>query len=312
MDKQIHEPVLLKEVLDLLELQSGQNGIDCTLGGGGHALEFLKKTSPQGRLLGIDRDEKAVKRAKKNLDLYKDRIIVVRANYAALKKIIQEYKFNNVDYIFCDLGLSSYQLADQGRGFSFFENGPLDMRFDLKSDLTADEILQTWSKDKLAKIFRDYGEEKLAFQIARRIVEKRKENHIDGELLNKICRSVYRRFFHSSSKVNPSTKVWQALRIAVNRELDNLKDFLPQAIDILSPGGKLAVITFHSLEDRLVKNFFKEASRDCVCPPEFPVCRCQHRASIKLVNRKVVKPSLEELQFNPRARSAKLRVVEKL
>lgn len=312
MSEKIHEPVLLKEVLDLLKLQSNQNGIDCTVGGGGHALEFLKKTSPAGKLLGIDWDKKACELARKNLADYKDRVVVVHASYADLENLAKEYNFLNVHYIFCDLGLSTYQLEDEIRGFSFREKGKLDMRFSSNLHLTADEILHKWSEKELAHIFRDYGEEKLAAPIARRIVLQRQTEHISGEILNRICRAVYHKFFRSMPKINPSTKTWQALRIAVNGEFENIKRFLPQAVKILTKGGRLAVITFHSLEDRLVKNCLKELARDCICPSEFPVCRCQHKASVKLVNKKVIKPSDIEKSVNPRARSAKLRVVEKL
>jgi 16S rRNA (cytosine1402-N4)-methyltransferase len=294
-----HQSVLLKEVIENLCPQSGDNFIDCTVGGGGHTLALLEKTAPTGRVLGLDLDEKALEAAKEKAAEARvfERLILVEDNFANLKNIVENYKFQPVSGIILDLGLSSAQLADEERGFSFKSSGRLDMRFG-KTQLAAYEIINSWSKDELAEIFAKYGEEPLAQKIAAAIVERRKKAFLFSardlaDLILKI------KPYFGRKKIHPATKIFQALRIAVNQELDNLEKVLPQAVEILISGGRLAVISFHSLEDRVVKNFFRFKARS-----EKPI--------VRLINKKVIRPSYLEIKSNPRARSAKLRVVEKI
>lgn len=307
-----HIPVLLDEVISLLNLQPDHNGIDCTMGGGGHAVAVLEKTSPQGRLIGIDWDEEALEKAALKIKKYNSRVFLVNDNYRNIKRIIKSSGLQKINFIICDLGLSSDQLDDEKRGFSFNSKGVLDLRFSQNQKLTADKILNSWPENDLADIFKSYANERLSQKIARQIVALRKDRKITGEDLSDICKTVYASAYQGKFKQNPATKVWQALRIAVNDELDNLKNFLPEALDVLDRGGRLAVITFHSLEDKLVKDFLKKESKDCLCPPDFPVCRCDHRARVKLVNSKPITVSEKERQCNNRSRSAKLRVVVKI
>jgi 16S rRNA (cytosine1402-N4)-methyltransferase len=296
----IHEPVLLNEVLDFLNPQPGQNFIDCTFGGGGHSLVILNRVKPDGRVVGIDWDAKAAEgSANQNL-------ILVNNNYRNLKEIYsqcqKERGLGEISGILLDLGLSSDQLADEERGFSFHSTGILDMRFDPASDRpTAADLLQNKSAKELAEIFEVYGEEPLAKIIAQQIVVARDkgEDVQSAAMLVRLIEDVYRRKFRQPSRKNPATRVLQALRIAVNDEFGNIKTVLPQAIAVLAPGGRLAVISFHSGEDRIVKNFFREMSSG-----DYP--------ALKLVTKHPVVASTEETDKNPRSRSAKLRVVEKI
>lgn len=294
-----HQSVLIKEITELLNPKSKDNFIDCTTGGGGHTLALLEKTEPKGRVLGLDLDKKALEATKKRVAKagFLDRLILIEDNFANLKKIVENYKFQPVSGIILDLGLSSAQLADEERGFSFKSHGRLDMRFG-RTKLTAYEIVNNWSKDELAEIFANYGEEPQAKKIAELIVEKRKKSPFNSayDLANLILKVKH---YFGRKKIHPATKVFQALRIAVNEELINLEKVLPQAVEILAPGGRLAIISFHSLEDRIIKKFFRAEARS-----EKPV--------IRLINKKVIKPSYLEIKENPRARSAKLRVVEKI
>lgn len=298
-----HIPVLLQEVIDLLQLKPGAQVIDCTLGDAGHSEEILEKISPDGRLLGIDADVESVLRAKRFLYRFEDRVIFVRDNFVNLKKIVAENKFVP-DGILMDLGWSSPQFAERGRGFSFEKDEPLDMRYGQSQAVnqTAADILNSYDYEDLAKIFKNYGEENLSSEIAEEIIDKRKIKKFatTKELIDAVL-EVYRRKLKTDKEIpwiggiHPATKVFQALRIAVNKELDVLKEVLPQAIEILPIGGRLAVITFHSLEDRVVKQYFKKLENK----------------QIKIINKKPVVASEEELRNNPRARSAKLRVIEK-
>ena len=304
-----HIPVLLNKAVDALQLKPGMNVIDCTLGDAGHAEAMLEKISPKGKLLGIDLDVEAVLRAKRFLYRFGDKAIVVRNNFVNLKKIIEEINFNPVNAILMDLGWSSPQFAERGRGFSFQTDEPLDMRYGQTTDYglqtteTAADIVNSYSEQELAGIFKNYGEENLSKEIAKAIMWFRKEKKIErtGEL-TEIILQVYRTKLHTDKEVpwvggiHPATKVYQALRMEVNQELQSLKSALPQAVEVLSAGGRLAVITFHSLEDRIVKHFFKSI---------------EHR-QIKLVNKKPIIASEAEVAANPRARSAKLRIIEKL
>lgn len=311
-----HQTVLENEAVDLLNVRPGDHVIDGTLGGGGHAEVMLKKISPDGKLLGIDLDSEAIQAAEKRLQKYKKRINIVQDNFANIKKIYEQQScLCEIRAILLDLGASRHQFRSKERGFSFLVPGPLDMRFqkgESEDFIQASHIVNTWKEDKLRKIFQEYGEERFPGRIARMIVEYRKKKKITTTTeLAEIVSKAYPRPAKFKLKIHPATKVFQALRIAVNDELSNLTSFLPDAIDILQPGGRLAIITFHSLEDRIVKNFFRQESKDCLCPSEFPVCRCGHVARLKVVTKKPIVPQSGEQQTNHSARSAKLRVAEK-
>lgn len=315
-----HIPVLLDEVIKLLDPKPNQNFIDCTIGGGGHTEEILKKTSPQGMMLGVDLDEKALAIAQERLSQFKNRLVLVKDNFSKLKQTAYEFtKLHQISGILFDLGLSSYLLQDRTRGFSFQIDGPLDMRFDKSNNLTANEILNNWPKQKISRILWEYGQEKLHNQIAQKIIEiRKKQKFLNTRQLKEVVLLVYREKLGSKKEVpwiggiHPATRTFQALRMAVNDELNSLQKALPQALEILSSGGKLAVISFHSGEDRIVKEFFKKESRDCLCQKETPICQCGHRASIKIITKKPITPSREEIEKNQAARSAKLRVAEKI
>lgn len=317
-----HIPVLLEEVIKYLDPKSNQNFIDCTIGGGGHAEEILKRTAPQGNLLGIDLDEEAIEISKKRLDKFKNRVIFVNDNFAKLKQIKNEHaKLYQVRGILFDLGLSTYLLQDKSRGFSFQVDGPLDMRFNKSQILTANQIINNWPKSKISRILWEYGQEKFAEKISQKIIQKREKQKFNNtrQLVEAVL-LVYREKLKTKKEIpwvggiHPATRTFQALRIVVNDELNNLKKALPQALDILKPGagGRLAVISFHSGEDRIVKEFFKQEAKDCLCPPEWPVCQCGHQARLKILTKKPIVASDDEIEKNSKARSAKLRVAEKL
>lgn len=306
-----HVPVLINEVLQYLEPQPNQNVIDCTLGGGGHAKAILERTSPNGKLLGIDLDPAAIMAAKSNLVEFKKRLVLVNDNYKNLKKITYVAGFNKIDSILLDLGLSSYEMQDSRRGFSFQGDQPLDMRFGNQGETAAD-ILNNYSEQRLSNIFKEFGEERYSRQVAKQITVQRKKQPFKktSQLVN-LIEKVYQGK-PKPKKIHVATKVFQALRIAVNDELDNLNKILPDCLDLLPPHGRLVVISFHSLEDRLVKHFFKQEAKDCLCPPKLPVCQCNHQAQIKILTKKVVTPTIAEVETNPRSRSAKLRAVIKI
>jgi 16S rRNA (cytosine1402-N4)-methyltransferase len=306
-----HTPVLLNEVIEYLEPQPNQNFIDCTVGGGGHAKAILQRTGPNGKLLGIDLDAQAIKAAKQNLQEFKDRIVLINDNYQNLKQIIYDTGFNKINGILLDLGVSSYQIQSKTRGFSFKEDSFLDMRFgDTKQ--TATDIINNYKEADLIRIFKEYGEERYAKQIAREIVDLRQKQPITqaNQLVN-IIERVYQNK-PKPKKIHVATKVFQALRIEVNNELANLKKILPQALEVLAENGRLVVISFHSLEDKIVKEFFKKQAKDCLCPPQIPVCVCEHKAQLQILTKKVIKPSQTEIMKNPRSRSAKLRAAVKI
>lgn len=305
-----HIPVLVEEVIAGLNLKPGDNVVDATLGGGGHAEALLKATAPSGKLLGIDADAHAVKRAASKLDKYKNRIVLKQGNYADISAFVYESGINPISAVLLDLGLSRDQLDDEHRGFGFSTQGQLDMRFSDQGVLTADEIVNTWSEDDLTHIFRVYGEERHAARAAKTLVAARKRAPIRSvpELVELVMRGVGRR---GSNRTHPATRIFQALRIATNRELENLETALPTILSVVASGGRVAVISYHSLEDRIVKRFFKREATGCVCPPELPVCRCSHEPSLNIVNKKVIIPSPREIAKNRAARSAKLRIVQK-
>ncbi len=304
-----HTPVLLAEVIAGLALRPGAICIDATLGGGGHAEALLRATAPDGRLLGLDADPEALARARTRLVAFADRSVLVQANFRDLRAVAVANGFQVADAILLDLGVSSYQLADAERGFSFMVPGPLDMRMDPRTDLTAATIVNSWPQEKLAEIIYRYGEEIHSRRIARAIVAAR-PLHTTADLAAVVARAIGAR--EGSGRIHPATRTFQALRIAVNDELAVLETALPQATQLLAPAGRIAVITFHSLEDRIVKQFFQREAQDCLCPPGLPTCRCGHRASIRIVTRKPIRPNAHEIAANPRSRSAKLRIAERL
>jgi len=303
-----HVPVLYDEVMAHLRPRPGGWFIDGTLGAGGHAAGLLAASAPDGRLLGIDRDPSAVVFAAARLAPFGGRAVLVAGSLGDMGDIAPAHGFIDVDGILLDLGLSSRQLEDGARGFSFLQEGPLDMRFDPRQGDTAADLLNNLTAEELADLFWRYGEEQQSRRIARLVVTHRPLRTTTelAQLIERYARRSGRPGRH------PATKVFQALRIAVNSELAEIERGLSAAIELLRPGGRLAVISFHSLEDRLVKQFLREASRDCVCPPEQPVCTCGARPTLRLVTRKAIQATDAETSANPRSRSARLRVAEKL
>ena len=309
---QEHKPVLLDEVIRYLRCTPGKFFVDGTVGGGGHARAILDKTAPDGRLIGIDWDEKALVKARSNLQSYEERLVLVRENFALIGSVLGRLHVQAVDGILLDLGLSSFQVDEASRGFSFNLAGPLDMRMDTREKHTAAHLVNTLSEDKLAEMIWHFGEERWHRRIARYIVRARDEEAI--ETTDRLARLVYSAI-PAGKRVrqrHPATRTFQALRLAVNRELDHLQTFLQGALDWLKPGGRLAIVSFHSLEDRLVKQAFANWARSCRCPARSPICQCEGRPLARLVNKKPVVPGISEIQANPRARSGRLRVVEKL
>ncbi|MDP2916661.1 MAG: 16S rRNA (cytosine(1402)-N(4))-methyltransferase RsmH [Dehalococcoidia bacterium] len=306
MSSQTHIPVLSKEVIEYLAVQPGGRYIDCTLGGGGHAAAILEHSSPGGQLLGIDADPDAIETARKRLAPYRDSVLLIDDNFVNLRDICLRYDFFPVHGILFDLGLSTFQLESK-RGFSFQHDSLLDMRFSPNQKTTAGEIVNTYPEAELARIIKTYGEEIFAQKIARHIVQSRPVR-TTLELAEVIERALGGR----KGRIHPATRTFQALRIVVNRELDNLESALKQSVDLLGFGGRLIVISYHSLEDRIVKRFMQKESKDCICPPEVPECRCGHRASLKIVTKKIITPSPEEVEYNPRSRSARLRAAERV
>jgi 16S rRNA (cytosine1402-N4)-methyltransferase len=305
-----HEPVLLVEVLDALQPAPGGRFVDGTVGGGGHAEGLLEGSRPGGRLLGLDVDPRALDVARSRLRRFGARAVLVRANFAHCDDLAREHGFLECDGALLDLGLSSIQLADVERGFSFRAEGPLDMRQDPDLAVTAGDLVNRWSARELGRIFAEYGEEPEAARVAGAIARRRVTRPFTTAAeLARFVAGVKRT---RPRGIEPATRVFQALRIAVNGELENLETGLHAALSILRPGGRLAVVSFHSLEDRVVKTFLTRESRDCICPPHLPTCVCGHRAGLRVVTRRPVRPDVAEVARNPRARSARLRVAERL
>ncbi len=306
-----HRPVLLKEVIQALNPEKNQNFVDCTIGGGGHAQAILEKTGPKGKLLGIDWDPEAISRTQERLKEYKDRLVLYNASYTHIKEIVYDKKFFPIHGMLIDLGLSSDQLQISGRGFSFQVTEPLDMRFSPhENELTAAEISNHWPLERSRDMLIRNADERFANRITKAIEDYRKEKRIENTL--QLVEIVISAVPRQKTKIHPATKTFQALRMEVNNELNNVRMFLTDALEVMEPKTKLAVITFHSLEDRIVKQFFKRESRDCLCPPEVPVCQCGHKANVRLITKKPITPSRDEISENFRSRSAKLRVVEKI
>ncbi|MBO9351355.1 MAG: 16S rRNA (cytosine(1402)-N(4))-methyltransferase RsmH [Thermomicrobium sp.] len=305
-----HEPVLLSAALTFLAPRDGGRYIDATFGGGGHSRAILEASAPSGQVLAIDADPAAVARARALAERYPGRLLPCHGNFRDLARLAQSYGFVPVDGILFDLGLSSDQLADPARGFSFQLAGPLDMRFDPTSGQPAAVIVNTWSAEELAELFWQYGEESRAWAIAQTIVAERARQPI--ETTTQLAALVERIAGSRRERIHPATRVFQALRIAVNQELEALAAGLAQAVELLRPRGRLVVIAFHSLEDRLVKQFFRREAAACLCPPGTPVCICGHRPRLRLLTPRPVRPSSEEITRNPRSRSARLRAAERI
>jgi len=304
-----HVPVLSKEAIAFLQPRPGAVAVDCTLGGGGHSRLLLDAIQPGGRLLAIDRDPAAVAGGRAQLSGFEPPATVVRGDFADVDRIAREHGFDQVDAVLFDFGISSDQLDDPDRGFSFREPGPLDMRMDPGQPTTAEELVNQLSERELAGIIRRYGEERWAARIAQFIVRRRPlstTRDLAAAVEAAIPRGAWPRDIH------PATRTFQAIRIAVNDELGSIELGLKAALSILSPGGRMAAISFHSLEDRTVKSFFIAESKDCICPPQQPVCTCAHRASLRLLTRRAIQPSEEEVRANPRSRSARLRAAERI
>ena len=306
-----HKSVLLEETIDSLNIKPDGIYVDGTLGGGGHAGQVCRRLRGSGRLIGIDQDEDAIQAASERLSAFGGNVTIVRDNYQKIKQILEGLEIERVDGIYLDLGVSSYQLDTPDRGFSYREDAPLDMRMDVRNPVTAADIINEYGEMELYRIIRDYGEEKFAKNIARHIVKARQEKRIEttGQLTEIVRRAIPMKFQKKSG--HPAKRTFQAIRIELNRELEVLRDSLDDMIDLLNPGGRLCIITFHSLEDRIVKSAFKKNEHPCTCPSDFPVCVCGKVPKGSIVTKKPILPGEEELKENSRAKSAKLRIFER-
>ena len=307
-----HKPVLLDECLDALAIRPDGIYLDGTLGRAGHSLEIVRRLTAGGRLIGVDRDETALAAAEQRLAEYRDRVSLVHSNFSCIHEILDSLGLDQIDGMLFDLGVSSPQLDDAQRGFSYMHDAPLDMRMDRTASLTAREVVNFWSYEELRRILFEYGEERYAPVIAKHIVRERELAPIEttAQLTELIKRAMPPAALRE--KQHPAKRSFQAIRIAVNGELDELAPMMEAAADRLNAGGRLAVISFHSLEDRIIKKTMQQLATGCTCPPEFPVCVCGKKPKMKLITRKPVVSTPEELEYNPRARSAKLRVAEKV
>lgn len=308
-----HISVLLEETIENLNIKENGIYVDGTLGGGGHSLEIVKKLGKNGKLIGIDQDEQALKAAKLRLKDYQDKTVFVKNNFVHIDKVLEDLHIEKVDGVILDIGVSSHQLDEGERGFSYMKDAPLDMRMDQDQELSAFTVVNEYPKEFLTEIFYKYGEEKWSKRIAEKIAEERQDQKIattldlvevlDHAIPKKVQRQIQGHF---------AKRVFQAIRIEVNQELRVLEEMIPKVVERLKPGGRLCIITFHSLEDRIVKNSFKELNKDCICPPEIPVCVCDHRRKVKIITRKPIEAMETEKENNARSRSAKLRVCEKV
>ena len=306
-----HKSVLLNEIIKNLSIKEDGTYVDATLGGAGHALEVCRRLSQKGHFIGIDQDEDAIESSKLRLKDYMDRVDIVKSNYVNIKNILESLNVDKVDGIYIDLGVSSYQLDNAERGFSYRFDSALDMRMDKSLDITAQDIVNDYSEQELYRIIKNYGEDIFAKNIAKHIVITRKEKRIESglELVEIIKRAIPKKFQITSG--HPAKRTFQAIRIELNKELEVLENSLETMIDLLKPNGRLLVISFHSLEDRIVKNIFKRCENPCTCPKNFPVCVCGNKSKGKVLMRKPILPSEEESEANPRAKSAKLRIFVK-
>lgn len=302
-----HISVLADEVIENLNIKEDGIYVDLTLGKGGHSKKILQRLSSKGRLIGLDQDQDALNAAKENLKYFSN-VSFIKSNFENIDKVLEDLGICKIDGALMDIGVSSYQIDNKDRGFSYMNDGPLDMRMDRENELTAAKVLNEYPTDQLVRIFSSYGEERYSKTIARKIVQRRAEKPFEStfdlrDLIQKTSRS---------NEPHPEKRVFQALRIEVNRELEVLEKTLEKVIDHLDTDGRLCVISFHSLEDRIVKNTFNDLAKDCICPPELPVCVCNHKAKIKIITKKPIVAKKEELDLNSRAKSAKLRVCQRI
>lgn len=307
-----HKSVLLKETIENLNIKPDGIYVDGTLGGGGHAYEVCKRLSSKGRFIGIDQDEDAIKAATRRLLEFEDKVQIIRSNYCNMREALADIGVYKVDGIVLDLGVSSYQLDDPERGFTYrVEDAPLDMRMDRRQEFTAKELINTYSEMELYRIIRDFGEDKFAKNIAKHIVAARAKKPIEttGELTEIIKAAIPAKIRMNAG--HPAKRTFQAIRIELNKELEVLQNSLEDMIDLLNPGGRICIITFHSLEDRIVKSIYKKSENPCTCPSDFPICVCGKKSLGKVITRKPIIPTEEELEYNSRSKSAKLRVFEK-
>ena len=302
-----HIPVIATETIENLNIKPDGVYLDLTLGKGGHSKMILERLSDEGTLIALDQDKEAIEAAKENLKDFSN-VIFVNSNFEKIDQVLRDLGFDYIDGALMDIGVSSYQIDNADRGFSYMKDGPLDMRMNQENELTAEIIVNEYSQDELEKIFFEYGEEKFSRLIAKNIIKAREDYRIDTtfKLKDIVTKSI------KSNEAHPEKRVFQALRIEANRELDVLKNTIDKVVDRLNEGGRLAIITFHSLEDRIVKNKFKDLATDCICPPEFPVCVCNHKAKVKIITRKPITASKKELKENSRAKPAKLRVCQRI
>ena len=305
-----HKSVLLSETIDGLNIKPDGIYVDGTLGGGGHAYEVCRRLGEKGSIVGIDQDAAAIEAASARLKDFGEKVTIVRSNYCDMKSKLHELGIDKVDGIVLDLGVSSYQLDTAERGFSYREDAPLDMRMDTRQKMTARDIVNDYTEADLYRVIRDYGEDKFAKNIAKHIVQARAVKPVEttAELSEIIRASIPMKFQKKSG--HPAKRTFQAIRIELNRELDVLRDSLDDMIDLLNPGGRLCIITFHSLEDRIVKSAFRKNENPCTCPPDFPVCVCGKKSKGSIITKKPILPSEEELEYNSRSKSAKLRIFE--
>ena len=305
-----HKSVLLNETIDGLNIKPDGIYVDGTLGGGGHAYEVCRRLGEKGSIIGIDQDAAAIEAASARLKDFGEKVTIVRSNYCDMKSKLHELGIDKVDGIVLDLGVSSYQLDTAERGFSYREDAPLDMRMDTRQKMTARDIVNDYTEADLYRVIRDYGEDKFAKKIAKHIVQARAVKPVEttAELSEIIRASIPMKFQKKSG--HPAKRTFQAIRIELNRELDVLRDSLDDMIDLLNPGGRLCIITFHSLEDRIVKSAFRKNENPCTCPPDFPVCVCGKKSKGSIITKKPILPSEEELEYNSRSKSAKLRIFE--
>ncbi|KIR02112.1 rRNA small subunit methyltransferase H [Lachnospiraceae bacterium TWA4] len=308
-----HISVLLNETVKNLNIKPDGIYVDGTLGGGGHSGEVARRLSGQGRLIGIDQDEAAICAATKHLEPWSEHVTIVRSNYRNMCEVLNSLGIDKVDGILLDLGVSSYQLDAADRGFTYRVDAPLDMRMDQRNPMTAKDIINNYSEDELLRILWDYGEEKYARQIVGKILKARQDHTIEttGELVDIIRQAIPAKVL-KKSQGHPAKRTFQAIRIELNAELDVLKESINEMIDRLAPGGRICIITFHSLEDRIVKTMFKQNENPCTCPPSFPICVCGKQSKGRVITRKPILPSDDELLHNSRSKSAKLRVFERI
>lgn len=306
-----HKSVLLDETIESLNIKPNGIYVDGTLGGGGHSYEIAKRLTDGGRLIGIDQDEDAIRAAKERLSEFADRVTIVRDNYCNMPKVLDELGVSKVDGILLDIGVSSYQLDEAERGFTYKQDAPLDMRMDQRQEMTAKDIVNGYSEEDLYRIIRDYGEDKFAKNIAKHIVQARQIKPVETTFeLDDIIKAAIPMKFRATGG-HPAKKTFQAIRIELNRELEVLDESIDAMTDLLNDNGRLCIITFHSLEDRIVKTRFRKNENPCTCPPDFPVCVCGKKPKGKVITRKPIVPDEEELEENKRAKSSKLRVFER-